>query len=372
MQDFNQEFFSISEELDQIYQKFERSKEKTYLENLEKIASEIGKSWSGSWLGYHACVYYKDFRIPPKGSHFSQEWGLIELMFNDGTTGTWIEYNHDDVRNLIFKRTDNAEFDNAQKMAEQAGELFEAKKEESLSLLIAILKDIDDLYLERQKEEIESGKILFYQDFLDALQPKGKFLTRDTRAGIGLKPPPHLVVFAEISALRNNIKICCDLSKRCKQIGSHLLKVNRKNKRIREIGTNVFIGHGRSKAWKDLKDFIQDRLKLPWDEFNRIPVAGITNISRLSEMLNDAAIAFIVMTAEDEQISGKKHARMNVIHEAGLFQGKLGFTKAIIVLEEGCEEFSNIHGLGQIRFPKNNIQAVFEEIRLVLEREELL
>jgi predicted nucleotide-binding protein len=63
---------------------------------------------------------------------------------------------------------------------------------------------------------------------------------------------------------------------------------------------------------------------------------------------------------------------MNVVHEAGLFQGKLGFTKAIILLEDGCEEFSNIQGLGQIRFPKSNIAAAYEEIRRVLEREGIL
>jgi predicted nucleotide-binding protein len=78
------------------------------------------------------------------------------------------------------------------------------------------------------------------------------------------------------------------------------------------------------------------------------------------------------MTAEDELADGKIQARTNVVHEAGLFQGRLGFSRAIILLEEGCDEFSNIQGLGQIRFPKGNIKAVFEEIRLVLEREGLL
>jgi predicted nucleotide-binding protein len=63
---------------------------------------------------------------------------------------------------------------------------------------------------------------------------------------------------------------------------------------------------------------------------------------------------------------------MNVIHEVGLFQGRLGFTKAIVLLEEGCAEFSNIHGLGQLRFPRGNIRAIFEDIRQVLEREGLL
>ena len=88
-------------------------------------------------------------------------------------------------------------------------------------------------------------------------------------------------------------------------------------------------------------------------------------------MLESAAIAFIVMTAEDELADGKVQARMNVIHEAGLFQGRLGFTRAIVVLESGCEQFSNIQGLGQIRFPEGNIKACFEEIRQVLEREGL-
>ncbi len=138
------------------------------------------------------------------------------------------------------------------------------------------------------------------------------------------------------------------------------------------IGTNIFIGHGGSKIWKELKDFVQDRLHLPWDEFNRVSVAGNTNIARLSDMLEAVAIALIVMTAEDEQRDGKVRARENVVHEAGLFQGRLGFTKAIILLEDGCEEFSNIHGLGQIRFPKGNISASFEEIRRVLEREGLI
>jgi predicted nucleotide-binding protein len=92
-------------------------------------------------------------------------------------------------------------------------------------------------------------------------------------------------------------------------------------------------------------------------------------MSRLNKMLDDAAFAFLVLTAEDERADGVMQARMNVVHEAGLFQGRLGFEKAIILLEEGCEEFSNIKGLGQIRFPPGSISATFEEVRRVLERE---
>ncbi len=138
------------------------------------------------------------------------------------------------------------------------------------------------------------------------------------------------------------------------------------------VGTNVFVGHGHSLIWRELKDFVEDRLHLPVDEFNSIPVAGITTTARLSELLDAAAFAFLIMTAEDEQADGKVRARENVVHEVGLFQGRLGFSRAIVLIEDGCQEFSNIHGLGQIRFPKGNISARFEDIRAILEREGLI
>jgi len=141
---------------------------------------------------------------------------------------------------------------------------------------------------------------------------------------------------------------------------------------IKPMGRRVFIGHGRSKEWIELKDFLNDRLSLQWEEFNREPTAGLSTKERLEAMLEDACFAFLVMTAEKELPDGASYARLNVIHEAGLFQGKLGFERAIILLEEGCAEFSNIHGLTQIRFPHGNIRAVFEEVRRVLEREHII
>ena len=107
------------------------------------------------------------------------------------------------------------------------------------------------------------------------------------------------------------------------------------------------------------RTLITERLNLPCDEFNRVSTAGVGTQERLEQMLDQACIAFLVMTAEDEHTDGKLHARENVIHEAGLFQGRLGFKKAIIVFEEGCEGFSNIHGLGHIPFRKKKYKGNF-------------
>jgi hypothetical protein len=141
---------------------------------------------------------------------------------------------------------------------------------------------------------------------------------------------------------------------------------------VRKVSSSrnrVFIGHGRSPCWEQLRDLLQDRLHLEWEEFNRIPAAGVSTQERLVEMVEAVGFAFVVMTAEEEREGGRLAARDNVIHEVGLFQGRLGFRRTVILLEDGCAEFSNILGLSQIRFPRGNLLAKSEEIRRVLERE---
>jgi predicted nucleotide-binding protein len=97
--------------------------------------------------------------------------------------------------------------------------------------------------------------------------------------------------------------------------------------------------------------------------------AGHTIRDILETMLNKCSIAFLVMTAEDETVDGGFRARQNVVHEIGLFQGRLGFTRGIVLLEEGAEEFSNISGIEQIRFSRGRIQETFGEVVATIRRE---
>ena len=54
-------------------------------------------------------------------------------------------------------------------------------------------------------------------------------------------------------------------------------------------------------------------------------------------MLDESSFALLVLTVEDKISDGSLQARQNVIHEAGLFQGNLGFNRAMILLEEGMK-----------------------------------
>lgn len=338
---------------------------------LKAVAEKVASSFSGSWLGYHSKVYYKDLETPPPGCHFSSEWGFGDY-FSNGTSGEWCEYEFEGVVNDIHTTAGDPDLSRAQKFRDQGVELFEEVKRDAEVFLRLMWKTTQDSYLETLLAEIQEKKIFGEGLFVDMLRPKS-IRTRDSLAASqGSLVPPHISVLADCFSYTAPGLAAQELIPILKKAYSYSSRLVKSQIKEALVGTNVFIGHGRSHVWRDLKDFVTERLSLPFDEFNRVPVAGITNIARLSEMLDSAAVAFIVMTAEDEQADGKMEARTNVIHEVGLFQGRLGFTKAIVLLEEGCQEFSNIQGLGQIRFPKGDIKAKFEEIRQVLEREKLI
>jgi len=189
----------------------------------------------------------------------------------------------------------------------------------------------------------------------------------------GVQVPHHIAIDAWIHSHTSTQACVQQLGEHAKYAARYLQKrLKMKGRTVGKTDGPIFIGHGHSHVWRDLKDFIDGRLKLSWEEFNRESVAGRSTKERLLELLDKCPFAFLVMTAEDIAADGKVHARESVIHEIGLFQGRYGWERAIILLEDGCEEFANIVGTGQIRFPKGNLKAEFEEIRRVLEREGLL
>ena len=131
----------------------------------------------------------------------------------------------------------------------------------------------------------------------------------------------------------------------------------------------VFVGHGRSPDWKDFVDHLRDQHGYSMRAYELGARAGHTIRDILDELMRESAFALLVMTGEDETVDGQFHPRLNVVHELGLFQGRLGFPKAIVLLEEGTEEFSNIHGIQQIRYAKGRIRETFGDVLATLRRE---
>jgi len=131
----------------------------------------------------------------------------------------------------------------------------------------------------------------------------------------------------------------------------------------------IFIGHGGSPVWRDLKDHLQDQHGYAVEAYETGARAGHAIRDILEQMLSRSSFAVLVMTAEDEQSDGGSRARQNVVHEAGLFQGRLGFDRAVVAIERGAESFSNLEGIHQLRFGQGNVREVFGDVLATLRRE---
>ena len=132
---------------------------------------------------------------------------------------------------------------------------------------------------------------------------------------------------------------------------------------------NIFIGHGRSNVWRDLKDHLQDDHGYNIVSHEIGARAGYAIRDILEDMLSESAIALLVMTGEDEMKDNKLLPRLSVVHELGLLQGHLGFGRATVLLEEDTRESANIHCIQQIRFANCNIRESFVEVLATLRRE---
>lgn len=131
----------------------------------------------------------------------------------------------------------------------------------------------------------------------------------------------------------------------------------------------VFLGHGRSSDWREIKDHLQDSHHYKIEAYEVGARAGHTIRDVLGTMLDRSSFALLIMTGEDESTAGGARARQNVVHEAGLFQGRLGFHRAVAVVENGVEVFSNLDGVQQIRYDRGNVRSTFGEILATLRRE---
>lgn len=151
------------------------------------------------------------------------------------------------------------------------------------------------------------------------------------------------------------------------------MKIHTNNK-TNEVTNNhcEFIGHGRNKIWARVNSFLIDEMSIPTEYFERNSQTGKSVIAALESYLEKSTFAVIIMTAEDDTIDGEQRARQNVIHEIGLFQGRLGFEKVAILLQEGVEQFSNIAGLQYIPFSADNIEQTFYQLEKMLIRENII
>jgi hypothetical protein len=98
-----EELLGVADELDGLADRARTLGLDQQAKTLRDAADAVGRAASGSWHGYHANVYYTDFKAAPPGAHFSTEWGLMDNFAHMGSRGDWREYDPEYVLSFVYR-----------------------------------------------------------------------------------------------------------------------------------------------------------------------------------------------------------------------------------------------------------------------------
>jgi len=160
---------------------------KDQCEKLSDAGIKVSESWSGSYAGYHAELYYADFDRPPLQHQFDPEWGGI-----NGIPDGWRTRTPDEVK----ERIEYLAGVKVEQVEKKTGELLESAKTLQRDLVIELSGLGDAKDFEREKELFKQLERLQWTStkgkFINANTPK-TFMSRDSRAmSQGIRVPAHM------------------------------------------------------------------------------------------------------------------------------------------------------------------------------------
>ncbi len=219
------ELLSMATRLDEIASKLEEREIGNPIDRLEKTCLDFGKAASGSWFGYHANIYYKDFQAPPPGAHFSVEWGRESAYgISRGTEGEWYECNPDGVRAEILEQAKiKDDLALLRKRAKNTRKEVEEMRLNMLSILSRLSETSPaDLFLSDCRTKVKNLEPFSVGKVISVLRDRAPTMTRDwSAATAGRTAPPHLVVYAEVLEIKSPFNNAGELAAISRSLAAH-------------------------------------------------------------------------------------------------------------------------------------------------------
>lgn len=138
------------------------------------------------------------------------------------------------------------------------------------------------------------------------------------------------------------------------------------------LPAGVFIVHDESPYWRGVRDFIAGSCRLPTYELSSLEMDENNLEEVMQERLNRCSFAVCLLSRQNRPAGDQTRADQNIVYQAGIFQGRYGFGRVAILVEEGCDTFSNISGLVRMGFSSGQVESTFLELERMLKREGLM
>ena len=207
---------SIKKSLDEFSLNFENlTNIRKEINILREATSNIGKSWSQSWIGFHANLYYLNFEALPSWEYkFDSEWGSIV-----GIREYWKEKTYLDVLNYVKALHSDICIEEIREQVDYSLKI--AKELQSVITTDLIIIEDNSIYdsewqLIKELQNYSFG--ITQMQIIDYQKPK-KVLTRDSYAlQQGIQIPPHIMFDAYLGHLLSEITSFEEFIKKVRKI----------------------------------------------------------------------------------------------------------------------------------------------------------
>jgi sugar/nucleoside kinase (ribokinase family) len=137
------------------------------------------------------------------------------------------------------------------------------------------------------------------------------------------------------------------------------------------VPTGVFLAHGTDPQWRKVWQFLEEDCHLQVYGAQPGP-SGEGQGEAMARLVALCGFAVCLLTGQDTMRTGHRYPDQSVVHQAGVFQGRVGFGRVALLVEEGVEIFSNVAGLICPPFRRGNVESTFWHLTRMLRREGLL
>ncbi len=127
---------------------------------------------------------------------------------------------------------------------------------------------------------------------------------------------------------------------------------------------NVFISQGGRAAGRALAEGLE-RNGFVVKTYERPGNRRDATRSLLEALVQGRDFAVLLYLDEDEDAHGGRRAREHVLHEVGLFQGRLGLERAVIVRQEGLEPLDRSHAVPEVGFRQDPREVLDELVGMI-------
>jgi predicted nucleotide-binding protein len=128
---------------------------------------------------------------------------------------------------------------------------------------------------------------------------------------------------------------------------------------VEEYYLTVFLAHGKDTAWREIADYIEQKLAHEVVPYAGSLDAGRADISQLETLTEECAFAIVMVTAAEDN----SRSRQRILHEIGFCQGTFGRENVLIMKEEGADEFADFGGFIYVPYASGNVKSALPRIQ---------